>query len=150
MIGLSVASQAAQTRFTRDDNTNIVTDTQTHLQWQDQPYTQAEQDAYDDDKEEGKVLFWENAITYCESLTLGGKDDWRLPNFNELYYITDRSTSDPALSSVFKHVSSSYYWSSTTAASNTSSAWIVNFDYGSDDYNDKSYSYFVRCVRAGQ
>jgi len=148
LIGLSVVSQAD--RFTRDDSTNIVTDTQTHLQWQDEPYTQAEEDAYNNDVESGKALYWANAINYCENLTLGGKDDWRLPNYNELYYIADRSTYNPALSSVFVNVLSSYYWSSTTYVSNTSLAWFVYFGYGNDGYNDKSTSYFVRCVRAGQ
>ena len=149
MIGLSVASQAQ--RFTRDATTQIVTDTQTHLQWQDEPYTQAEKDAYNANTEEGKVLFWTSAIDYCEALDFGGKDDWRLPNFNELYYIADRSIYDPALSSVFTNVVSSRYWSSTTYASRSSNAWYVDFNNGDDDYwFDKSNSLFVRCVRGGQ
>jgi hypothetical protein len=27
---------------------------------------------------------WSNAINYCFGLTLGGRNDWRLPNVNEL------------------------------------------------------------------
>ena len=27
---------------------------------------------------------WIGAIDYCESLDLGGKNDWRMPNINEL------------------------------------------------------------------
>jgi len=135
MIGLSVASQAQ--RFTRDATTQIVTDTQTHLQWQD------------DAAVKSNSSDWASAITYCEALNFGGKDDWRLPNFNELYYIADRSIYDPALSSVFTNVVSSNYWSSTTVASSSSYAWNVNFNNGNDDWYDKSSSLFVRCVRGG-
>jgi len=152
LIGLSVVSQAE--RFTRDATTMVVTDAQTNLQWQDEEYTQAEQDAYNNNTESGKVLDWTSAITYCEDLTFGGKDDWRLPNFNELYYIADRTSSpallDPALSSVFVNVISSAYWSSTTHASDTNSAWVVVFSNGGDNNVNKTYSVFVRCVRAGQ
>ena len=148
LIGLSITIQAD--RFSRDDTTNIVTDSLTNLQWQDEPYTQAEEDAYDNNTEEGKVLFWQNAINYCENLTLGGKSDWRLPNFNELYYIADRSRYNNAIyPNSFNNVTSNYYWSSTTNASDSDNAWIVNSKYGNDNNNDKSYSRFVRCVRAG-
>jgi len=148
MIGLSISIQAD--RFSRDDTTNIVTDTTTNLQWQDEPYTQAEEDAYNDNKEEGKVLYWQSAIDYCEALELGGKDDWRLPNFNELYYIADRSRYNNAIYlNSFDNVVSNYYWSSTTYASVSDNAWIVNFNDGDDGNYGKSYSYFVRCVRAG-
>ena len=136
LIGLSVVSQAA--RFSRDATTMVVTDTQTHLQWQD------------DDDAKTNSLDWSSAIDYCENLTLGGKDDWRLPNFNELYYIADKSIYNPALSSVFVNVVSGGYWSSTTHASDSSLAWGVDFLNGYGGWGDKSHSYFVRCVRAGQ
>src|SRR6266498_1598106 len=32
---------------------------------------------------------WDNAITYCEGLTLGGFTDWRLPNIKELKSLAD-------------------------------------------------------------
>ena len=44
-------------------------------------------------------------------------------------------------------VRSSYYWSATTHASNSSNAWNVNFNNGNDNNNDKSNSNYVRCVR---
>ena len=136
LIGLSVVAQAE--RFTRDATTEIVTDTQTNLQWQD------------DEDAKTTELDWASAITHCEDLDFGGETDWRLPNFNELYYIADRSIYNPALSSVFVNVVSRDYWSSTTDASGTSRAWVVYFYGGYDLNDDKGTSYFVRCVRAGQ
>ena len=146
LIGITIVTQAD--RFTKDGD--IVTDTQTNLQWQNELYTQAEEDAYNDNSETGKVLYWQSAIDYCEALTLGGKEDWRLPNFNELYYIADRSISEPAIDTIFNLPSDlgiSYYWSATTNASNSDYAWSVYIEYGVDVSYDKGNSCFVRCVR---
>jgi len=135
MIGISVASQAGVARFTRDNTTQIVTDNITGLQWQD---------------DVNITKNWTNAIGYCESLTLGGYTDWRLPNFNELYYIADRSTNNPAINSAFKNVVSVTYWSSSTVVGNANSAWAVDFYFGLGGWNRKSGSNYVRCVRARQ
>jgi len=132
MIGLSISLLAD---FTRDDNTKIVTDNETGLQWQD-------------NEDVGKS--WNNAINYCEALTLGNYDDWRLPNHNELDSIVDDTKYNPSMSPVFQSFVSDAYWSSTTFASHSSYAWIVYFDYG-DKNNDYTIdNNAVRCVRAGQ
>ena len=132
MIGLSISLFAD---FTRDDTTKIVTDNETGLQWQD-----------------NKTVYktWQSAINYCEALTLGDYDDWRLPNINELLSIVDDTKINPSMSSVFKSFASSNYWSSTTNAYYSSNAWLVGFYYGYQDYNNKNNSIYVRCVRAGQ
>lgn len=140
MIGLSSLIWADVPRFYRDAD-GVVTDAQTNLQWQDD---------YSDNNDTIKSANWANAIEYCEDLDLGDKDDWRLPNFNELYYLADRSIYNPALSGVFVNFYSSGYWSSTTLASNTGRAWGVSFNDGDDNWYVKSDSYYVRCVRAGQ
>ena len=43
-----------------------------------------------------------------------------------------------------------FYWSSTSNAYNTGSAWGVTFNYGYGNSNDKDSSYYVRAVRGGQ
>jgi hypothetical protein len=120
--------------FTRSGKT--VTDSTTGLVWQDDA-TPAQ-------------MTWESAIRYCEELDLGGNTDWRLPNINELTSIVDDTTSSPAISSVFVNTTSTYYWSSTTAAGYTSDAWYVSFYYGLQYSYYKTDSNYVRCVRAGQ
>jgi len=131
-IGLSISLLAD---FTRDDSTKIVTDNETSLQWQDN---------------ESVSKSWQDAINYCEALTLGSYDDWRLPNINELSSIVDDTKTSPSMSPIFQVFASYYIWSSTTYASNSNSAWYVIFRYGYHDTYPKDSNLHVRCVRAGQ
>jgi len=132
MIGLSISLLAD---FTRDSGTKIVTDSETGLQWQDN---------------ESVSMTWQNAINYCEDLTLGSHSDWRLPNRNELDTLVDDTKFNPSMSHVFEVFVSNYYWSSTTSANDSSYAWLVYFYVGGQSNNDKSNNHYVRCVRAGQ
>jgi len=131
---------SANADFIRDDNTQIVTDTRTGLQWQDNI--------------DAKTItkHWMEAIAYCEDLTLGGYDDWRLPNFNELYYLADKNKGNPTISSVFENVASNDYWTSTSVVGNESGAFNVNFCFGVSNWGSKTGtgSSYVRCVRGGQ
>ncbi len=45
---------------------------------------------------DGKMT-WDEAVEYCENLTLGGYDDWRLPTAEELFSISDFETGWPYL-----------------------------------------------------
>jgi len=137
MIALSAMAMAD---FSRSSE-GIVTDNTTKLQWQDD---------YSDNGGSVKGAKWEDAIDYCEALTLGGYDDWRLPNFNELYSITDHSKNYPAIDTTFQAIVSRTYWSSTTVVGRESEAWGVYFDYGHGYWVRKSDSFYVRCVRDGQ
>ncbi|WP_236546715.1 Lcl domain-containing protein [Psychromonas sp. L1A2] len=97
-----------------DNNDGTITDTATGLMWQ----------TADSDK----GMNWQDALTYSNNLTLGGHDDWRLPNAKELQSIVDYSRSpatsnSAAIDSVFKASTIKneagekdypYYWSSTT------------------------------------
>ncbi len=132
MIGLSSLSFA---EFNRDGG--IVTDSISLLQWQDNSI--------------GEKMTWESAIDYCENtLTLGGYDDWRLPNINELKSIVDRSRSNPAIMSGFDNFSSNYYWSSTTSKYNSQAAWIVSLHNIRPYHKQMNAATYVRCVRAGE
>jgi len=65
------------------------------------------------------TLSWSEALAYCEGLTLGGRDDWRLPNVTELFSLVNRGAENPAIyADDFNFnpgsISSSVgYWSST-------------------------------------
>ncbi len=127
--------------YTRDATNNTVYDDATDLTWQD----------------DGNVSInpknWTDAIDYCENLDFAGKQDWRVPNFNELYMITDDSVSYPAIHmdavNGFQNVSSEFYWSSTTYTFDSAGAWNVYFGEGGGYWDIKTNNFYVRCVRNG-
>ena len=132
LLSGSVASAALV-----DNGDGTVTDTVSGLMWQ---------------KETAPGEYtWKDALAYCETLSLAGHSDWRLPNKNELLSLVDYSRYNPAIDPLLALVTESfYYWSSATDVGSTESAWRVDFDDGYDGENSKSYSYYVRAVRAGQ
>jgi len=132
MIGLSTALFASFSK-----NGNIVTDSNTGLQWQD--------DAI------GTMMSWAAAIDHCEDLNLDLQNDWRLPNIKELISIMDDTKINPSMEgAVFANTASDIYWSSTTFAYYSNYAWHVYFYNGFQDYYKKSDGGYVRCVRTGQ
>ena len=133
----------ATSNFSRDDNTGIVTDNTTGLQWQD-------------GNSSYRTAGWWKALTYCEELEEGGYTDWRLPNIKELFTLTDHSR-DPLIDPIFENYNEQKYWSSTSDAHYRSDAWYLDFRIGmtgtieKDEYiNDENGDYlYVRCVRGG-
>jgi hypothetical protein len=89
---------------------------------------------------------WEEALTYCENLTLpaGGYSDWRLPNRNELQSIVDYSRFNPAIdTNFFSDTAAAYFLSSTSSPA----AWSVAFNNGTVYYWHKGSRGYVRAVR---
>ena len=122
-------------KFTRDNTKEIVIDNFTKLQWQD------------DATAKTTTANWTTATTStCQNLTLGGYNDWRLPTKEEL----KDTLKNNRINREFVNFFSNFYWSSTTDASDSSNAWAVSFRNGYDDVGYKTYSLYVRCVRAGQ
>ncbi len=93
---------------------------------------------------------WNGAMSYCQSLTLGGYDDWRLPNIRELESIVDITKYNPAIKSGFEYVVSLRYWSSSITISNSKRARNVIFEDGSSSNYPKTHESNVRCVRGRQ
>lgn len=95
---------------------------------------------------------WDDAVEYCYNLSYDGKNDWRLPNINELLSITEKSaTTAVKASTVFESLTADTYWTSTTSDKDSDNAWIVNFATGQDAVNGDDYMktklHNVRCVR---
>ncbi len=93
-----------------DNSDGTVSDLATGLMW-----TRADS---------GRGLNWQDALAWCETLTLAGHDDWRLPNAKELQSIVDYSRApdasdparrSPAIDPIFAMIDSeAWFWSSTT------------------------------------
>lgn len=126
---------SALARFVRDDQKEVVSDRIKKLMWQDN----------------GDVKInpkgWQEAIDYCEHLSLAGFDDWRLPTIDELISITNDKRHTPAIVKKFENTNSSKYWSSTSYVDDDDDGWFVHFQYGNNDFNEKSMRAYSRCVR---
>ena len=98
-----------------DNGDGTVTDSATGLMWQ-----QADMSGLD----------WEDALAYADTLTVGGYDDWRLPNVKELQSIVD-----------YTHAPSAVDEADQGAAIDTDVFAITALPTGTTDY-DPDYGYY--------
>src|SRR5438034_4605578 len=110
---------------------------------------------------------WANAfaqhVATLNGTSFAGHTDWRMPNVKELESIMNYQNVDPTVSPAFNTnctsgctvltcsctTSSSGYWSSTTAASNPSTAGVLDTGGGGVCLDSKSVLDNVRGVRGG-
>ena len=118
---------------------------------------------------------WSSAKQYCEDLSEGGFNDWRLPTISELKTTIQNCQSGGSLCRVSDSCLPSdcwskscycdersnnggyysklgdtdgiYLWSSSTQSDSTNFAWAVGFGNGDVNSYSKSFNYYVRCVR---
>lgn len=139
----SVQAVNANPRF--NNAQGVVTDSTTHLQWQD---------SYTNNNGKVKSGSFIQAKKYCSTLNLAAKQDWRLPTKQELLSIVDKSRvaqDQPAIQRVFKVVATEETYHTTTEYEGDSeSHWTVDFYHGnSDDVAlNTADGYHIRCVRA--
>lgn len=148
--------------FIENKTDGTVTDISNGLMWQ-------KAEAVDPDPEIGNRLNWEESLDYCKKLndpeqepSVGGYDDWRLPNINELQslfnyskiYHTDPVTGETVHNraidiTAFPDVTQSYYCSSTTSAEagKRHNSWCIMTVTGYIYRTGKSTDYPVRVVR---
>ena len=97
--------------FIKNGN-GTVTDTVTGLMWQ---------------QTDGGEMTFENAVAYCDALTLGGFTDWRLPNPHEAFSILNHGKPNPALDgAVFTSTGAEYWWTGAKQVNDSNKIWVTN------------------------
>jgi len=157
-------------KYTRDDKTQIVTDHVTGLEWEDtlevaseikqwlnpeiRHQCSSEMFRYDPQcpKEGCDICFdtsGDTATTYCSSLELNG-GGWRLPTAEELFFIVDKSKTNPSINSIFKNTKSNAWYYTSTLPYNYFLPVTVDFNEGYSVIDFPKLSAFkasTRCVR---
>jgi len=134
-------------RYIQSSDSTIITDTDTELMWQDGGYNGVDGMFYN--------VGTSSAVGFCDILSLGGFNDWRIPSLAELLTIVDKSYS-PAIDPIFKVNTSQTHWSSeivTPAYSDSNGNRInavvmgVRFDIGVTEKLGAGNRNYTRCVR---
>jgi len=123
--------------------TGTVLDNHTNLCWQ---------------KDDQDARTWEDALNYCNDLSLGGHSDWHLPTRLEGVTMLDYSCDSDSPAHCYGDFQNNAliwdsvgdndtFWLSTTKPDNTSYAYRLNTNYGNIYALDKTILYYVRCVR---
>ena len=132
LIGLN--ADYIQNKQNDSDQTylNSIIDTSTTYMWQD-------------DTTNTSTMTWVDANNYCNSLALNNIV-WTLPNFNQLFMLSNRSKITPAIDLAFTSIKNDQYWTSSTNMRDETKAWIVDFNDGSISSEDKTSTKYVRCI----
>ncbi len=152
-----------------DNGDGTVTDSITHMMWQQSPDTDGDGDIDTHDK-----FTYADASTYCENLSLAGYGDWRLPDIKQLYSLIDFRGTDPIpdssdMSGLVPFIATDYFdfaYGDTAAGERiidaqfaSSTAYVgtvmngrdavfgVNFADGRIKGYPQDLDFYVRCVR---
>lgn len=143
-------------RFT-DNGNGTVTDNLTGLVWlKDANCIKSKYSSFDRDGYVDGIVTWQHALDFIAGMNAGiypncsaGFTDWRLPNRKELWSLESLKVSQE---NPFINIQDRYYWTSSTYARYTDSAWAVNISkksermsfFKKDSYYDAGYVWPVR------
>lgn len=134
------ATESNDSRLTRNNSTQVVTDSSTKLEWEDNVNQQIK-------------TTWPKANEHCNKLDFAGQQDWRLATTDELVALAKATKvkfpEKPILKSI-DFFASNYWTSDTRKAMTDGSAKTVefeNFDWGEVGEGMQYIENAVRCVR---
>jgi hypothetical protein len=125
-----------------DNGDGTVTDNLTGLIWEQK-----------NEANDPLTYTYNDAAAYCENLSLGGFDDWRMPSRKEYSTILNLGRLSPSLDTTYfpffirTNPTDIYYWTSSDYHDDPSQSWIMQLSFGIIDKGAKVSLYKVRCVR---
>ncbi len=106
------------------------------------------------EKNDTDLYGYDEAVSYCETLDLGGYDDWRMPSRKEYSTVLNFGNTSPALDPEFFPLYTStffnkpYYWTDTAYNPDPTQVWQVRLSFGLMGPVEKDGDpRRVRCVR---
>jgi hypothetical protein len=127
-----------------DNGDGTVTDNLTNFIWEQKTA-----------ENEPIIFSYDEAMSYCQNLTLGGSDDWRLPTRKEYSTLLNLGTISPALDTTyFPHYTGAtpndvYYWTSSEYHDDPTKVWRVQLSFGIMESASKAEDLGkARCVLA--
>lgn len=137
-----VRGNRLEPQFNKDNNNQTITDQSTGLMWSKCPdyltYCNTQYFNY---------KTWQQALQLAKNSHLAGHNDWRLPNVKELLSLVDYSKSFPSINSdIFPEMIPLPVWTASPIG-DSSSSWIINFDFGRVMPKIRSYRNLVMLVR---
>ena len=97
---------------------------------------------------------YDDALAYCDDLTLAGNSDWRVSTREEYSTILNYADVSPSLDTDYfpyflsTGTNPAYYWTSSEYFDDTSQVWVLRLAFGLFDKRLKTPDiYRVRCVR---
>ena len=123
--------------FSRDDANDIVMDNVSGLMWEDDTAVNSRDT-------------WQAGVDRCAASTLGGYDDWRMPEMFELITLTDYGNATSVLNSVFVNRVETTSLSANENPDHPGFVYYMSFDYGTTTYMDATGLMSTRCVRGAK
>jgi hypothetical protein len=126
-----------------DNGNGTVTDNLTGLTWEQKTSVT-----------EAQTYTFSNAFSYCDNLSLGGYDDWRMPTRREFSALLNFSRVSPALDIAnfpdYTYTTSNevYYWTTSEYHEDSNQVWKILISFGLIESGSKDGDLSkVRCVR---
>jgi len=130
-----VRGEPLQSPLLTQYSSETVLDSRHNLLWQD------------NEDVETQFLTYEEAVEYCNNLTLSQMNGWRVPTILELRTIIDRNYVNSATHQAFQYRVDGFVWSSTVYQAEPTKMWTIFFGDGNDYQQKKDSKGYVRCVK---
>jgi hypothetical protein len=150
----SIPATTPDTQFTNNNN-GTVTDNKTGLMWKRCSEGQSFNATSNGCDGSAASYTWQAALQQAQTVNgsgFAGFTDWRMPNIKELRSLVELQCVGPSINAtVFPNTPSAVFWSSSSYANDSSSAWSVYFNDGYGHWYGKNVNFNqVRLVRSGQ